>query len=189
VYGCYKSCRRPTGIDAVGYDWTQVQAKTNFLDLKRFENEFTCDWKCGYTGVAHGHCTSTGIEYKLSGTCAPNGCTQPPKTKGYLFTMATGSCSPGSCAIASSILCDYVDGFTGKPVVTACTKAGEPYTLSGCKIEDATKKYTGGGTTILNATEMIKAMSKGTTGAAYPVAPSGPLAVLTAAAVLSRMFA
>jgi hypothetical protein len=119
-------------MDAIGFSFKQVQYKKHFMDLQRFAETISCDWACGYTGVAHSHCTSSGA-YKLSGTCQADGCLQP-STTGYKFTMATGSCTPASCDIAKTIQCDATGGYSGTPTVKACEKAGEAYTVSGCKI-------------------------------------------------------
>eukprot|EP00435_Cladocopium_sp_Y103_P024492 s2486_g6.t1 len=76
-------------------------------------------------------CTSNLGAYSITGCVPKIQCTSPSKD-GYVVTetstVAQHFVVPVSCAA----------GYEGKAVVTACSKTGEPYTLSGCKFDTAT---------------------------------------------------
>ena len=93
---------------------------------------FKVEAKCSATHIGEPkvtECTSNLGTYSITGCVPRTQCTSPSKDDkdGYVVTetstVAQHFVVPVSCAA----------GYEGKAVVTACTKTGEPYTLSGCK--------------------------------------------------------
>ena len=109
--------------DLTGYSVTETSLN---------KGSFKVEAKCSATHIGEPkvtECTSNLGTYSITG-CVPRiQCTSPSKDDkdGYVVTetstVAQHFVVPVSCAA----------GYEGKAVVTACTKTGEPYTLSGCK--------------------------------------------------------
>jgi len=111
--------------DLTGYSVTEAS-----LDRGSFKVEA----KCSATHIGEPkvtECTSNLGTYSITGCVPKIQCTSPSKD-GYAVTetstVAQHFVVPVSCA----------RGYEGKAVATACSKTGEPYTLSGCKFDTTT---------------------------------------------------
>eukprot|EP01043_Picozoa_sp_COSAG02_P064997 COSAG02_NODE_9672_length_2147_cov_1.667969_1_plen_699_part_10 len=107
---------------------------TNNLDLGAadFDVDVSCD--AGYYGSAQAIACSSAGPFDLSG-CSPIACTPPADTTGY--AVSEYELSP-TLGFSVNVLC--VEHYGNAPTdasVTACSEHGQPYTLTGCPLNNA----------------------------------------------------
>ena len=106
--------------DLTGYTVTETS-----LD----RGSFKVSAKCSATHIGEpkvAACTANLGSYSISGCVPKIECASPDK-KGYAVTEKSTVAQSFSVPVACA------RGYEGKGVATACSKTGEPYTLSGCK--------------------------------------------------------
>jgi hypothetical protein len=141
-------CRTPTSVE--GYDFSgevggTLEPAPNWVA----PTGVVCD--TGYSGtVAYTPCVAAGgtKNYTVSGCTADTGddsgggvvtCTSPTTT-GYDNANEVGGTQVAgeNWVPPTGVVCDT--GYSGDVTYTACTKTGEPYTLSGCVSSGGTSK-------------------------------------------------